>query len=150
MSSKFFLAPASDTNFIPLNTCSLFKSSRSPKTPCFHLSDVYYLVWMKVKSMRTISPSSGIGEETGKTGEAGGTKTNLPISLCCLRRNAGTNQNPVSQESLEVEWSVERAAWCLLWAEPLILTWSSELSPSVSLTSLCPSPCKYRGGTERL
>lgn len=102
LSSKSFLAPASDTNFIPLNSSSLFESSRSSKAPRFHSSDMYYLVCVKVKSVRAIGPSSGIGRETGKIGEAGGTKINLPIFLCCLRHNVGTNQNPVRQESQEV------------------------------------------------
>lgn len=39
--------------------------------------------------MKTIVPSSSTEEETGKTGEARDTKTNLPISLCCPGHNLG-------------------------------------------------------------
>lgn len=44
------------------------------------------------------------------------------------------------------EWSITIAAWCLLWAEPLLHTWSSELSPSGSLTSLCLIPVSAMEG----
>ena len=153
--AKSLLAPASDTKFIPVKSCSLFQTVGPQSTTLSYLSHVL-LVWMEMKNMRTIGPASGIGEETGKIGE--GTVLGAQRQTCWFsfvawdvmlgRTRTLSVRSPREFILPTSEWSVEIAAWCLVWAEPLIFVLSSELS--VSLTSLCPCPWRYHGGTERI
>lgn len=108
--------------------------------------------------MRTVGPFSGIGEETGKIGDAGDTKTNLPILLCCLGHNLGLMRTLSVTSHWEFilttsEWSEDGNsqlpdASCE--QSSLLSNDLPSYHPCVSLASLCPSPCRYHRETERV